>query len=101
MCKTIRADALDPPIASVRDDLSTLTADPAQAADSLLLLLDDRRGQEGGRAGMAPGCTLSCYHRLVDWTSRLVREKKANLDPAAAPTFVRLGIESSAWDATK
>jgi hypothetical protein len=36
----------------------------------------------------------------MDWTSRLVREEKANVDPAVAPIFVRLGIESSAWEAT-
>jgi hypothetical protein len=85
---------------TVRDDLSTLTANPAQEADSWLLPLDDLRGQEGGRAGMVEGCTLSCYLRLVDWTSRLVRQEKANLHPAVAPIFVRLGIESSAWEAT-
>jgi hypothetical protein len=49
---------------------------------------------------MVEGCTLSCYLRLVDWTSRLVREEKANLDPAVAPILVRLGIESSAWETT-
>jgi len=46
------------------------------------------------------GCTFSCYLRLVDWTSRLVRDGKASLDPQIISIFERLGIECSAWEET-
>ena len=82
-------------IESLRDDLSTLTSHPAQEADLWLTPLEDLRGSDGSRAGMVEGCTLSCYLRLVDWTSRLVREAKANLDPEIGSIFERLGIECS------
>ncbi len=36
---------------------------------------------------LVEGCTFSCYLRLVDWTSRLVREGKASLDPQISSIF--------------
>jgi len=35
--------------------------------------------------------------RLVDWTSRLLREGKAHLDAGISSIFERLGADSSAW----
>ncbi len=59
-----------------------MTSDPAQEADLWLLPLEeDMRAQGSSRAGMVEGFICSCYLRLVDWTSRLVRDGKASLDP--------------------
>ncbi len=68
-------------LATICDDLSSMTSDPAQEADLWLLPLEDMRAESSSRAGMVEGCTFSCYLRLVDWTSRLVRDGKASLDP--------------------
>jgi len=87
-------------LATIRDDLSSLTSDPAQEADLWLLPLEDMRAQGSSRAGMVEGCTFSCYLRLVDWTSRLVRDGKASLDPQIISIFERLGIECSVWEET-
>ena len=62
--------------------------------------MEDLGAKGGSRGGMVEGCTLSCYLRLVDWTSRLVRDGKANLDPQISSIFERLKIDSSAWEET-
>ena len=87
-------------IESIRDDLSSLTSNASQETDLWLLPVEDLRRQGGARAGMVEGFTLSSYLRLVDWTSRLVREGKASLDPEIASIFERLGIECSVWEET-
>ena len=87
-------------MATIRDDLSTRTSQPAQEADLWLMPLEDLRTHGGQRVGMVEGCTFACYLRLVDWTSRLVRESKASLDPQMASIFDRLAIDSSAWEET-
>ena len=85
---------------SIRDDLSTLTRDPPQERGLWLLPLDDLRDEGSSQAGLMAGCTLSCYLRLVDWTSRLVRDGKAHLDAEVCSIFERLRVDSSAWTET-
>jgi hypothetical protein len=46
------------------------------------------------------GCTLSCYLRLVDATSRVLGDGKANLAAELAPIFQRLDVDQEAWQAT-
>ncbi len=82
---------------SIRDDLSTLTHDASQEQGLWLLPVDDLRNEGSLRAGLVEGCTLSYYLRLVDWTSRLVREGKAHLDAGISSIFERLGADPSAW----
>jgi hypothetical protein len=46
-----------------------------------------------------PGFTLSCYLRLVDWTSRLARDGKAQILDTVAPIFARIGTKPDDWRA--
>ena len=85
---------------TLRDDLSTLTRDPLQDAGLWLMPLDDDRPYGGDRAGLLAGCTLSCYLRLVDATSRMIRDGKASLAADMAPIFQRLGVDQGALEAT-
>jgi len=82
------------------DEISTRTDNPEQQDGLWLLPTDDRQSREGDRPGLVAGCTLSCYVRLVDWTSRLIRQGKANLDAEAVSLFARLGVDPHAWEAT-
>jgi hypothetical protein len=85
---------------TLRDDLSTLTRNPAQEVGLWLLPLDDTRVNGGDRPGLMAGCTLSFYLSLVDATSRMVRDGKANLDAGVAPIFQRLEIDQSIVETT-
>ena len=85
---------------TVRDGLSTETVNPAQESAGWLLPIDDQRGQGSDRAGLLPGFTLSCYCRLLDWTSRLLRAGKAAVPTDVPPIFARLGSDPSEWGAT-
>ena len=87
-------------LATLRDGLSTLTRNPHQEERLWLLPTDDLRDRGGTRPGLATGCTLSCYVRLIDWTSRLIRAGKAHLDPASRSLFERLGVDPDSWEAT-
>jgi hypothetical protein len=87
-------------IDSVRDDLSNLTHDPAQEQNGWLLPINDLRGEGTTRAGLMRGLTLSCDVRLVDWTSRPLREGKAAVPADAAPIFQRLGTDPHEWGTT-
>ena len=49
---------------------------------------------------MIAGCTLSCYLRLVDAASRVLRDGKTSLAPELAPIFQRLDVNQEAWQAT-
>jgi hypothetical protein len=79
------------------DGLSTETRDAAQEAGGWLLPIDDRRAEGSARAGLLPGFTLSCYLRLVDWTSRLVREGKARMPAELESIFVRIRVDPEPW----
>jgi hypothetical protein len=84
---------------SLRDDLSTQTEAPAQETAGWLLPTDDRRPEDGARPGLMPGLTLSCYCRLIDWTSRLAREGKAHVPESVASIFDRLHAAPDEWAA--
>jgi hypothetical protein len=64
-----------------------------------LLPVDDDRAHGGERPGLYDGLTLSCYVRLVDATSRMVRAGKTSLEADMAPIFDRLGLDQSALEA--
>jgi hypothetical protein len=85
---------------TIRDDLSTSTRNPWQERGLWLIPLDDLRDEGSSRAGLMAGCTLSYYLRLVDWTSRLVREGKAPLDANIRSIFERLKVDASVWTDT-
>jgi len=85
---------------TLRDELSTQTRDPAQEAGLWLMPIDDHRPRGEGRVGLIAGCTLSCYLRLVDATSRVLRDGKANLAPELPPIFQRLDVDQEACQAT-
>lgn len=87
-------------LATLRDDLSTLTRNPDQERRLWILPTDDLRDRGGTRAGLATGCTLSCYVRLIDWTSRLIRAGKAQVDPASRSLFERLDLDPASWEVT-
>jgi hypothetical protein len=84
-------------LATIRDELSAMTDDPSPENGIWVLPLNDLRNEGGPRAGLMPGCTLSYYIRLVDWTSRLARDGKAHVDPDVASIFDRLRVESVSW----
>jgi hypothetical protein len=46
---------------TVRDGLSTERREPAQESAGWLLSVEDRGPVSGGRAGLMPGLTFSCY----------------------------------------
>lgn len=85
---------------TLRDALSAQTRDPAQEAGLWLLPVDDLRPAEGARAGLLAGFTLSSYCRLVDWTSRMLREGKANVPADVLPIFARIHADPVEWSAT-
>ncbi|MBC8357168.1 MAG: transposase [Planctomycetes bacterium] len=64
-----------------------------------LMPVEDRR-ERGGCCGLLAGFTLEHYLRLVDWTSRLVRQGKSSVDAEVASIFERLGFDVEHWQAT-
>jgi hypothetical protein len=87
-------------VATLRDDLSVFTRDPAQEAGLWLLPVDDDRSHGGERPGLHEGFTLSFYLRLVDASSRMIRAGKASLGSDRAPIFQRLGLDRRVLDLT-
>jgi hypothetical protein len=87
-------------VETLRDDLSVLTRNAAQEAGLWLLPMDDDRSQGGERPGLHDGLTLSCYLRLVDASSRMIRAGKASLEAEMAPIFQRLGLDQHALEST-
>jgi hypothetical protein len=85
---------------TLRDDLSTLTRDTSQERGLWLLPVDDDRAHGGNRPGLYEGLTLSCYLRLVDATSRMIRHGKASLEAEIAPIFERLQLDKTAVEST-
>jgi REP element-mobilizing transposase RayT len=86
-------------LAFLRDGLSVETSTMDLEQTHWLGPIEDGRAV-GGRAGLLPGFSLSCYCRLVDWTSRLVRTGKVALDAAAASIFERFGLDAERWEST-
>ncbi len=66
-----------------------------------LLPIDDHRQRGEGRVGLIARCTPSCYLRLVDATSRVLRDGKTSLAPELAPIFQRLDVDQDAWQALR
>jgi REP element-mobilizing transposase RayT len=87
-------------VETLRDDLSVLSRNPAQEAGLWLLPVDDNRSQGGERPGLHDGMTLSCYLRLVDASSRMIRAGKASLEADMAPIFERLGLDQHVLEST-
>ncbi len=87
-------------VETLRDELSTLTRNPSQESGLWLMPVDDDRPHGGNRAGLIAGCTLSCYLRLIDATSRMIRDGKASLHADMAPIFQRLGVDQGTLEAT-
>jgi hypothetical protein len=87
-------------VATLRDDLSIFTRDQAQEAGLWLLPVDDDRSHGGERPGLHEGFTLSCYLRLVDASSRMIRAGKASLEADMAPIFQRLGLDQRVLEST-
>jgi hypothetical protein len=85
---------------TLHDDLSTLSRNPAQEAGLWLLPVDDDRSHGGQRPGLHEGLTLSCYLRLVDASSRMIRAGKASLEAHLAPIFQRLRLDQSVLEST-
>jgi hypothetical protein len=87
-------------IQSLREELSTLTHNPAQEAGLWLLPVADDRPHGCDRPGLMVGCTLSYYLHVIDSTSRMIRDGKACLDPGMTPIFHRLGVDPDVLGAT-
>jgi hypothetical protein len=87
-------------VETLRDDLSVLTRNPTQEAGLWLLPVDDDRSQGGERPGLHDGLTLSCYLRLVDASSRMIRAGKASLEAEMAPIFERLRLDQHVLEST-
>lgn len=84
----------------LQDGLSTETSQTEMEQQHWLLPIEDRREQGEGVLGMLSGFTFSCYARLLDWTSRLVREGKAHVDAGMASIFERLRISADQWQSS-
>lgn len=87
-------------VATLRDDLSVFTRDHTQEAGLWLLPVDDDRSHGGERPGLHEGFTLSCYLRLVDASSRMIRAGKASLEADMAPIFQRLRLDQHVLEST-
>ena len=62
--------------------------------------IEDCRERGSERPGLLGGFTLSCYLRLLDWTSRLVRTGKARVSAEAASLFERLQVTAEEFQVT-
>ena len=82
----------------LQDGLSTQTSTPELEKEHWLGSLEAHGS--AGESGLLPGFTLSCYCRLVDWSSRLLRPGKTALDSQTASIFTRLGWEADRWETT-
>ncbi len=64
-----------------------------------LVPIEDRRRLDSNREGMLETFTLGNYLALIDYTSRLLREGKANLSAEVADIFQRLDTSVESWQA--
>jgi hypothetical protein len=62
--------------------------------------IEDRRAEGAKITGLMDGFSLGSYLLLLDATSRLLRPKKAHVDPNAAPLLDRLGTTIEHWQKT-
>jgi hypothetical protein len=61
--------------------------------------IEDRRGLDSTREGMIQGFPLGSYVKLVDYTGRLFRQRKASISTELAGVFERLGCSAQSWQA--
>jgi hypothetical protein len=61
--------------------------------------IEDRRGLDSTREGMIQGFPLGSYVKLVDYTGRLFRQRKASISSELAGIFERLGCSAQSWQA--
>jgi hypothetical protein len=61
--------------------------------------IEDRRGLDSTREGMIQGFPLGSYVKLVDYTGRLFRQRKASISAELAGIFERLGCSAQSWQA--
>jgi len=87
-------------LAELKEGLSTETSRPELERGHWLLPIEDRRRQGDSRAGLLDGFNLSCYLRLVDWTSRVVRNGKARVSGEMKSIFERLHLNAGRWQQT-
>jgi len=87
-------------VESLREEVSTVTHNPAREAGMWLLPVADDRLYGSDRPGLMVGCTLSYYLHVIDATSRMIRDGKASLDPSELPIFRRLGVDPDILAAT-
>jgi hypothetical protein len=67
--------------------------------DLWLVPIEDRRKAGEFRKGMREGFTFGQYLILLDYTSRLVRDGKANVSAEVDSIFTRIGSTSESWTA--
>ncbi len=65
--------------------------------DHWLIPIEDRRRHGAIRAGIKEGFTLGQYLMLVDCSSRMVRDGKANVPSEVQSIFERMEISASRW----
>ena len=61
--------------------------------------IEDRRGLDSTREGMIQGFPLGSCVKLVDYTGRLFRQRKASISAELAGIFERLGCSAQSWQA--
>jgi hypothetical protein len=57
----------------------------------------NRRGLDATREGMLQGFPLGSYVKLVDYTGRLFRQRKASISADLAAILERLGCNAKSW----
>ena len=61
--------------------------------------IEDRRGLDSTREGMIQGFPLGSYVKLVDYTGRLFRQRKASISAELGGIFERLGCSAQSCQA--
>jgi hypothetical protein len=83
------------------NDGSVAGSRAAAGLEELLWLcpIEDRRELDSRREGMISGFSLGSYVKLVDYTGRLLRARKASISAELAEIFERLGCSAQSWRA--
>ena len=62
--------------------------------------IEDTRSKGAKRPGLLDGFSLGSYLQLVDYTSRLIRHRKARVPAEVAAMLTRIGTNVDVWNAT-
>ena len=65
--------------------------------DLWLVPIEDRRERGASREGMRSGFTLGQYLMLVEYTGRMLRERKAAISSEVENIFARIGCTPETW----